>query len=345
MKASVARNHHFVSQAEQRLNAIDANVMRKNQRIYKFDILRREEPLLKKSKPSGVRIEHNLSRMDLYALNILESGGQHNLEEAFQKYENDCTRVTRTLLDGLESHGVDSFKSELLRLYALKLVNSIRSPYAIKRTLQMFKELDGVLPRAETLQAHFVSLEHGNRPQVTKICSEFGISEEEYLSWLKVIYLVMLQPLNQGLNLIETLMKSLVENANIMKIFSVHGYDKTSEGPGVLLCDRMLDQRPCLGTQIQMFNLDASSFMVVILVDIKNQDLVNLVPEDVGLDFKQKNLVHVDYSKNDLQALKGFNQHCVRLANSNVFCASDKPFGVGVGVGVGVKVEGDEVST
>ncbi|EJB8403594.1 TPA: hypothetical protein ACXIHA_004357 [Pseudomonas aeruginosa] len=339
MKASVARNHHFVSQAEQRLNAIDANVKRKNQRIYKFDILRREEPILKKSKPTGVRIEHNLSRMDLYTLNILESGEQHNFEQAFQKYENDCSRFTKTLLDGLESHGVDSFKSELLRLYALKLVNSIRSPYAVKRTLQMFRELDGVLPSAETLRAHFVSLEHGNRPQVAEICSEFGISKEEYLSWLKVIYLVILQPLNHGLNLIETLMKSLLENTNIIKSFYVYKYDKTSEGAGVLLSDRMIDQWPRLGTQIQMFNLDASSFMVVILVDIKNQDIVSLTPEDAGLDFKQRNLVHVDYSKNDLQALKGFNQHCVWLANSNVFCASDKPFGVEV------QVEGDELST
>ncbi|MFP3679498.1 hypothetical protein SB725_20570 [Pseudomonas sp. SIMBA_041] len=330
MKTSIARNHHFISQAEQRLNAIDATVKPRNQRIYNFEILQRESPRIRKIKSAGVKIESNLARMDLYALKVLEGAEQYNLEVAFQKYENDCSRITRTLLKNLKASKPESLKSELLRLYVLKLVNTIRNPYTIKRTLEMFRELRGVLPGSETLQADFISFDCASRPQVAKICSEFGVSEDEYVSWLKVIFLLIMQPLGEGLNLIESLIKNLIENTNVIKNFLIYRYDEGLEGRGVLLCDRMIDQRPLVGTQMQMFNLDATAFMVVILVDVKNQDFVSLTPEDASLDFRQGNLIHVDYAENNLEALKNFNQHCVWLANANVFCASENPFGVDV---------------
>jgi len=230
--------------------------------------MQREQVLIRKTNSDGVKVEKNLSRLNLYALKTLKDGGQHNLESAFQKYENDIPRITKSLLEKLDNPKPINFKNELLRLYALKLLNTIRNPYAIKRTLEMFSELHGVLPADKVLQSHFVSLEGGNRPQVARICSEFEVSEEEYVSWLKVMYLLILQPLDQGLNLIEHLIKSLIDNNSVIKNFSIFRYDKDLENVGVLLCDRMIDQRPRKGTQVQMFNLDASTFMMAMLIDV-----------------------------------------------------------------------------
>lgn len=328
MERSLARNHHFISQAEQRLNAIDNSIKPENQRIYKFDILEREQPSIRKINSNGVKIEKNLSRLNLYALQTLKGGGQHNLESAFQKYENDTPKITKTLLEKLHNPKPISFENELLRLYALKLLNTIRNPYAIKRTLEMFSELHGVLPADQVLQPHFISLDGGNRPQVERICSEFEVTKEEYVSWLKVMYLLILQPLDHGLNLIEHLIKNLLNNNNVIKNFSIFQYNKEFESAGVLLSDRMIDQRPRKGTQIQMFNLDASTFMIAMLIDIKTQDIVELPPEASESNFKQSNVVHIDYKVNDLKMLKKYNQHCVWLAHSSVYCANEKPFGV-----------------
>lgn len=41
-------------------------------------------------------------------------------------------------------------------------------------------------------------------------------------------------------------------------------------------------------------------------------------------------MVHIDYKMNDLIMLKRYNQHCARLAHSNVYCANDNPYGVAV---------------
>jgi len=328
MERSLAKNHHFISQAEQRLNAIDRSVKSENQRIYKFDITEREKPIIRKTNSNGVKIEKNLSRLNLYALQTLKDGGQHNLERAFQKYENDTPNITKSLLEKLNSAKPTNFDNELLRLYALKLLNTIRNPFAIKRTLEMFSELHGVIPANKVLQSHFISLDAGNRPQVEQICSEFEVSEEEYVSWLKVLYLLILQPLDQGLNLIEHLMKTLIENNRVIKNFSIFRYEKKYEGIGVLLSDTMIDQRPGAGTQVQMFNLDASTFMMVMLIDVKSQNFIDLPEEFIDSSFKQSKVLHIDYKVNDLLMLKKYNQHCAWLAHSSVYCANEKPYGV-----------------
>lgn len=330
MKVSVARNHHFISQAEQRLNAIDKTVKKRNQRIYKFDILCREDPKLKASSPGTVRIEENLSRIDLYALSVLEGGGQYNLEDAFRKYEDDSSRVAECFLQKFEFSKSETLSGELLRLYALKLVNTIRNPYAIKRTLDMFSELRGVVPADKKLREHFDFLDGANRPQMAKICAEFLVSEEEYIAWLKVLYLVILQPVEGKLNLIEALMRDLFNNTNAIKNFSVYRYTDATKDRGILLCDRIIDLSYRKGIQVQMFNLDSSSFVVVMLVEAKKQDLIGLGPKLMGLNFRQENVVHVDYVMDDERMLRTFNQHCVWLAHSHVFCAFERPFGVAV---------------
>jgi hypothetical protein len=330
VKESIARNHHFISQAEQRLNAIDKTVNNKNQRIYSFDILHREDPKLKASSPKSVRIEENFARTDLYTLSVLESGGQHNLEDAFFKYENDSSRLAQSLLQKLDSSAPETLGSELVRLYQLKLINTLRNPYAIRRTLDMFSQLRGVVPADEALRAHFKSLDGAYRPQVEKICAEFKVSEEEYIDWLKVLYLLILQPIEGERNLIEVLMWGLFNNSDAIKSFSVYRYSDDTKDRGILLCDQIIDLRYGEGMQFQMFNLDSSSFILVTNIEIKTQSLIGISSKLKELDFRQRNVVHVDYVMDDTNMLRRFNEHCVWLAHLNVFCAFDKPFGIPV---------------
>ncbi|HDZ9127033.1 TPA: hypothetical protein RUY84_003507, partial [Vibrio cholerae] len=59
------KNQHFLSQAEQRLNAINPTAKAKNQRIYSFDILRGSDGAdCKLAEAKSVRIESNLSDID-----------------------------------------------------------------------------------------------------------------------------------------------------------------------------------------------------------------------------------------------------------------------------------------
>ncbi len=328
MKESVARNHHFISQAEQRLNAIDKTVKKKNQRIFKFEVLCREPPSLRAGPPSGVRIEDNLSRLDLYALSVLGNGQQYNLEDAFGQYENDSSSVVRSIFEKLDSSCTEALGEELRRLYALKLLNMIRNPYAIKRTLKMFSELNGAVPRDEKLRAHFESFRGASRPQIVKTCAEFDVSEGEYIAWLNILYLVILQPVQGKMNLLEALMHSLFSNPDAIKSFTVHRY--TDLDKGILLCDQMIDLEYGEGVKQQMFNLDSSSFVVVLLIEAKKQGFFPLGPELQAVNLRQDNLIHVGQEINNMAMLGAFNRHCVYLASSSVFCAFDTPYGIAV---------------
>lgn len=133
MERSKARNHHYISQVEQRLNAIDKSVSSENQRIFKFEVVDAESKIIKNLDLAGKKIEKNLAIKDLYALKMLEGGGQENLEAAFQVYENDIGELTKSLLEKIADPNSTDFKVEILRLYLLKFLNSFRNPYSIKK--------------------------------------------------------------------------------------------------------------------------------------------------------------------------------------------------------------------
>lgn len=330
MKESVARNHHFISQAEQRLNAIDKTVKKKNQRIFKFEVLCRETPSLRAGPPSGVRIEDNLARLDLYALSVLDGGQQYNLEDAFGQYENDSSSVVRSIFEKLDSSCTETLGEEIRRLYALKLLNMIRNPYTIKTTLKMFSELNGAVPADEKLRAQFESFRGASRPQIVKTCTEFDISEDEYIAWLNILYLVMLQPVQGKMNLLEALMNRLFSNPDAIKSFTVHRYTDLVKDKGILLCDQMIDLDRGEGVKQQMFNLDSSSFVVVLLIEAKKQEFLPLGPDLQAVNLRQNYLIHVEEEVNNMAMLGAFNRHCVYLANSSVFCAFDTPYGISV---------------
>ncbi|WP_163009150.1 DUF4238 domain-containing protein [Pseudomonas viridiflava] len=328
---SNARNHHYVSQVEQRLNAIDPNVRPGNERIYKFVIVDAENLLIKNLSEDGVKIEKNMAVNDLYTLKMLGAGGQHNLEASFQQYENDIGLITRSLISKLSDPANVDFKLEVLRLYLLKFLNSFRNPYGIKKTLSILKELKGAVPGSESLKEHFMSIDEGIRKQASRVCAEFGVTEEEYLDWLKAIYLLILQPLEGGLNLLENLVKGLVENPNYMKDITVFQYANEHAEAGVLICDRGITEGNVDdGVLVQMFNLNECAFVSFIFADIRSQKLQEF-PERYleGIErLTKETKIHV--STNDVGMLAAYNRHCVWQSFAHVYCAKPRAYGVSV---------------
>ena len=330
MERSKARNHHYISQVEQRLNAIDKSVSSENQRIFKFEVVDAESKIIKNLDPAGKKIEKNLAIKDLYALRMLEGGGQENLEAAFQVYENDIGELTNSLLEKISRPSSTDFKVEVLRLYLLKFLNSFRNPYSIKKTLHTLASLKGVVPGSAQLAENFSSIDDGRRSQVARICREYGVSEDEYIEWLKAMYLLILQPLDNGLNLLETMVKSLVENERLVKDITVFSYDKKDE-VGILLCDRgMVEGNVDDGVLMQMFNLDANNFVSFMFIDVAAQKIVPVPPrylegvERLTKETKVRNAI------NDMDMLAAYNRYCVWQAASHVYCSRAIVFGIEV---------------
>lgn len=331
MERSKARNHHYISQVEQRLNAIDKSVSSENQRIFKFEVVDAESKIIKNLDLAGKKIEKNLAIKDLYALKMLEGGGQENLEAAFQVYENDIGELTKSLLEKIADPNSTDFKVEILRLYLLKFLNSFRNPYSIKKTLHTLASLKGVVPGSAQLAENFSSIDDGRRSQVARICREYGVSEDEYIEWLKAIYLLILQPLDNGLNLLETMVKSLVENERLVKDITVFSYDNEGGGVGILLCDRgMVEGNVDDGVLIQLFNLDANNFVSFMFIDVAAQQIVPVPPRYLeGIERLAKE-TKVSNPVNDMNMLAAYNRYCVWQAASHVYCSRVIVFGIEV---------------
>ena len=97
-KFNKKRNHHFVSQAEQRLNAINPTVSKNSQRIYAFSITERENYKIELESTNGVKIKKTLSFDDLFTIDILDDGLRANLEDFFENYEQCVSKLTNSLL-------------------------------------------------------------------------------------------------------------------------------------------------------------------------------------------------------------------------------------------------------
>jgi len=115
-------NHHFVAQVEQRLNAIDSTISKKNQRIYSFKINNHESYEIELTSDNGIKINNNLSFKDLFSFDILNDGQRTNLEQAFGKYEQDVGRLTKSLLSKVKLNTSD-IKEEILKIFDLKLLS------------------------------------------------------------------------------------------------------------------------------------------------------------------------------------------------------------------------------
>ena len=70
------RNQHFLTQGEQKLNALNPQADPSNLRIYSFTVFDRENYILALESPNGRPIGSNLSLFDLFSFDVPSKGYQ-----------------------------------------------------------------------------------------------------------------------------------------------------------------------------------------------------------------------------------------------------------------------------
>lgn len=109
---SETKNQHYISQAEQKLNAIEPSAARKKRAIHAFTIIDRDAPTLSNSPAGGQRIEQTLSCLDLFSFDVVDSKYRHNLEELFHKYENRIADHSDSFLTKLAAGATNDLKED-----------------------------------------------------------------------------------------------------------------------------------------------------------------------------------------------------------------------------------------
>lgn len=326
---NLTRNQHFISQVEQRSNCIDASRPKDKQRIYKFEIVDRENYVVRLTDTTGVKIKTNLSFDDLFSLDVKSSKLRKNLEDFFQRFEMDLVQATDLLISESKiKSGGDVLKDAAERVYKAKFMGWIRNPYLISRTIDMFVGLKGMHPTDPLLLAHFSDIRAGTKPHLAGVCAMFGVTSEQYFQWLEILFLALMTPPGATKSILESTVEKLIESEGNMCHLIVATFDDIP-GYRVSLPDTSYLQ----GTDdpnhnMFLFNLGRSAIAVFNVVDLSKQTLVNISPrmmEQVGsynISFSAQHHHH------NLSLLERFNKLAAYQAHSHIFCADPNIFGV-----------------
>ncbi|GAB58957.1 hypothetical protein [Rheinheimera nanhaiensis] len=326
------RNHHFVSQAEQRLNAIDSSVSKKNQRIYAFSITDRENYQISLETPTGTKIKETLSFDDLFTIDILDDRLRVNLEDFFSSYEQDVSILTQSLLLKLKS-GNQDLKTEILNIFAMKLINSFRNPFCIEKTLNTIGNLANYSPSDEKLKDIYKKIDSGNQASIKEFANNFSVTEEQYRKWMKSLFMLLVPKDTQGINLVDMMIKEFFENTDQFINVYVHIYSGVEEGKHSLLSDRGFTLLTDLEAHLAYeFNLTCNAFISYIFTDIKKAG-VNQLGEDVmksilRMQSKKPSELKIHFCENNLEILSRYNKNVVYQSYENVYCKSKVVYGL-----------------
>ena len=186
LSPNTARNHHYISQTEQRQFAFNPDVNANNQNVYR---LNKTDLHHAKAAAQSVNIDHNLSSQNLYTLAELRDGQQYNMENWFVRYEGrfeqDCDVVKRLPL------GKQAMPEEMVRILKLKWLSVLRNPlnhqhFIVRHLSQLWQQ--GLTQAAQALQPHLLERDDEARHKLAK---QFGLTDGAYVSWLSFLYALL----------------------------------------------------------------------------------------------------------------------------------------------------------
>ncbi|MDN8007214.1 hypothetical protein QZN06_01380 [Burkholderia multivorans] len=318
------KNQHFVTQAEQRLNAANPQADDKNKRIYSFKIVDRENYGISLEKPDGNRISKNLSASDIFSFDVVgDSDKRLNFEALFQKYESQAATHTNNLLDKLKENNKD-IKTEIIDLFSAKFLNFVRNPFSVAKIINTFHGLAAHDPTNPELLTMYRRIVDGRKPHQAHRCSELGISNAQYLEWLRILFM-LLMPLEKGQpNFFDRIIRKLFEDRDNHLAVWVCEYDHES----CLLPDRGYSQPLPNGPHMALsLNLRRNAFITYIFADPRTLLAGKAHPEfldKVLADRKSFPVKSIDvrFMRNNRELLAIYNGHVVYQCHERVFCAA-----------------------
>jgi hypothetical protein len=309
---------------EQKLNALNPNAEARNLRIYSFEVVDRENYTLSLESRNGRPIGSNLSLFDLFSFDVPgKSPLRLNFESLFHKYETSIEVHTRSLLAKLNRSDPD-IKAEIIDLFAAKLLNFIRNPFSIAKVLNTFPGLASYDPIDPILLADYRRIVSGRKPHQARLCAELGISDTQYIEWLRLLFMLLVPMAKGRPNFFEDMIKTLLEDRKMHVAAFVCEYDNDR----CLLSDRSFSQPVADGPHMTFsFNLCATAFIDYIFADPATLLQDGASPEFIAhaiaaweqLPEKQ---INVTFLRNNLEILARFNRRAVEQCYRRVYCSA-----------------------
>lgn len=323
MRGNETRNQHFVPQVEQKLNASNPDSISGKFRVYSFRITDRETYQIELEALRGRAIATTLSMLDLFSFDVPGGGPlRMNLEALFHKYEANVEIHTKSLLEKLAVASAD-IKTELIDLFAAKLLNFVRNPFCIQKVLNSFPGVGLYEPTDPELLAIYRRIVDGQKPHQTHLCRQLDVSQETYVEWLRLIFVLLMQTGDERPNLFEGMIKGLFEARDTQAAAFVWTYDQDV----CLLSDRSYCQPIPDGAHMAMsFNLCSTAFVDYVFADAATLVEGRAAPAFVANALaawrqRPQATINVTVTKNNRAMLARYNRRVIEQARERVYCA------------------------
>ena len=170
------------------------------------------------------------------------------------------------------------------------------------------------------LLADYRRVVSGRKPHQARLCAELGISEAQYVEWLRVLFMLLVPMAEGHPNFFEDMIKRLLENRKMHVAAFVFEYDSAR----CLLSDRGFSQPIADGPHMAFsFNLCATAFVDYIFADPATIVQGKASPEFIAqaiatwerLPEKQ---IHVTFLRNNLDMLARYNRRAIEQCYQRV---------------------------
>ncbi|KEC85396.1 hypothetical protein [Acinetobacter sp. ETR1] len=320
-------NQHFISVAEQTLNQCNPEVTKRTKRkINSFDVIDRETFHIALSNNSTPKAIDNLSYMDLFTFGTFSDGNRLCFENLFNRLEKDLITHTNLLLNK-EGNEYENF----IYVFKSKLLNMIRNPFCIIKTINNFGDISGYFPVDQSLKEYYDLIDSFTIP--IKILNDFEINEDQYRKWLKIIFL-MITPLKDDKYILDILVENYFNYKNFYHIVNIYTFNESA----CLLSDRSyIDLSPLFKDTDGIsfgFNLRKDAFIYICIFKNDIEFLVkkllnanNNVLERVRY-LKTRGLNQLQYGleigrcNNEIEILMNFNRQVIYQCKNNVYAAT-----------------------
>lgn len=312
------------------MNAANPNAVSHRQVIYAFKVLDHEHLTLQMERPDGVRISNNLAIFDLFSFDVAQDKTwRMNFESQFGRLESMTEAVTQRLLDcmgvgvqGWEStlHGGELY-DDLVALFKIKLMNFARNPHSIPKVLNTLGVLANFDPTAPHHLADVDRILHGRRPQQARLCVELGISDQDYVAWLKLLFMLFVECDPQGSTFLDGIVRGIFESEQLEVAAMVCTYTDQV----CLLSDRGFSTNiRQAGVDGFDFNLTSRAFVRYIFGSISA-----LVPRASAPQLnryrRDPRSLRFFNKMDDLDLLGSFNRNVIHQSAERVFSAIPNP--------------------
>ncbi len=315
----LTRNQHFLSQVEQRLNAIDPNLNRPQ--IFQLEVSSRNPVELGPAKSKA--IANNLSMLDLFSFDV--DKGQpfrQNFEALFNRYEQDVSALTKSLLAKVAS-GDNCVEVEVKNLHAAKLLNFARNPFSIKEVLNTFGALGNCMPLRPDINDLFKKILLGRRKHQKYLCAALGITDSQYEQWLRMLFNLLIGWGPGSPPMLDQIVEQLFE----AKDFAIGVMVSTYSSPSCLLSDRGFSTNiDSNAAQCGFdFNLNAQAFIRYITISRLRPDIPAYIPQAaVDAYMSKRDPIRIYYAVDDVELLRSFNINVISQCHRHVYCAINR---------------------